>query len=108
MSRESEDAFDVLQAKAIEKQTIELYFLAVLPDGQAMHVTSSMMPEVLEELGQIPMPRAFTDAGVIDYQKKINARGTRLARLMNRVFNPMLTMLTEKLIAMHHDPKQKP
>ena len=93
MSKQSEEAFDELVKRAQTKQTIELYLLAVMPDGSAFNVTNELMPEALEEVGQI---RSFKDpAEAMSY---FNQRGENLARLMTRVINPMAGMLFEVML----------
>lgn len=103
--------FDKIVTRAKDKQTIELYFMAVLPDGRAINVTQSFMPEVLEEIGPLPRPNrsikipglnAGKTAMQKDFIRRIELRGERLSALMNRTFNPMLGVLIEKLIAMHY------
>ena len=101
MSERHELEFDKIARRAKDKQTIELYFMAVLPDGRALNVTQSFMPEVLEEIGQIPHQKSMK-LDDRQYLARHQARAKRMANLANKIFNPMLMMLTEKLIAMHY------
>jgi hypothetical protein len=107
MSKASEDAFDLLQKQAIEKQEILLYFVAILPDGQAVNVVNTMTPEALEEIGQI---RHFDDQ--VKAREYWERRGSKMARIMTRVTNPMVINLLEASLRIYtgqnDGSKQKP
>lgn len=112
MSQASEEAFDALQKTAISDQKVVLYFCAILPSGEALQVTSSLLPEVLEEIGPMPKPdkKLFPSAQRIgktakaeEFMSKLEARGKRLAQLMNKTINPMAVTLIEAITAKHHE-----
>lgn len=100
MSKVSEEAFDHLQKTAISDQKVVLYFCAILPSGEALQVTSSLLPEVLEEIGPFPFlgeqPPRFKDVA------KMEARGKRIAQLMNSTINPMAQTLIQAIVEKHH------
>lgn len=105
MSKASEDKFDEFQKLAISEQKVILYFCAILPSGEALQVTSSLLPEVLEEIGPFPFlgeqrPR-FKDAA------KMEARGKRIAQLMNATINPMAQTLIQAIAEKHHADNTK-
>lgn len=110
MSTASKEAFDILQKQAIDQQKIVLYFCAILPSGEAIQVTSSFLPEVLEEIGPIPHLGAHAPKSEQKiFIRKMEARGTRLAQLMNRTINSMASTLIEALTEKHNlDAKQAP
>lgn len=105
MSKEAEDAFDMLQIMAQSQDAVMLYFLAVLPSGKAMHVTAKMMPEDLEEIGAMPVTgrgrptRAFLE--------QLDNRMRRTDRLFIKVFKPMCSMLIENMVHIHCTENKK-
>lgn len=103
LSTASEEAFDRLQKSAISDQKVVLYFCAILPSGEALQVTSSLLPEVLEEIGPRPPLEAHAPKSEVKiFMEKMKARGQRLAQLMNRTINPMATTLLEVLTEKHN------
>jgi len=106
VSKESEDAFDLLQKQAIEKQEILLYFVAILPDGQAVNVVNTLTPEELEEIGPI---RSFSDPEKA--REYWTRRGQNMAKVITRVMNPMVINLLEAslriLTGQNNGSKQK-
>lgn len=93
--------FDHLQAKAKSSQMIVLYFMAILPSGEAVNVASQMMPEELEIIGPKLPISAPPNKELVDHVNKRKIRGERIAELMTKQLNPAIDTLLEEIIKRH-------
>lgn len=107
MSKESEETFDLLQKQAKDSQMVVLYFLAILPSGEAINVHAHVAPEFLEEIGLRPSLSVGNNKPgkpskeLLANIEKLKTRGEREAQFMTRQINPMISVLLESLILAH-------